>query len=330
MLYRSNLTQDLTADQIDGNFRELRDAIDAMIASNVNVGIDDFDVTGDQFTVLMTDHTTRGPFTLPTAQANDRGTWQALTPYFVQDTFSINGTLYSVSFDHTSAASFDPGANDGLGHDYYHAMFTEPANSLPTGGSVGMRLKKSGSGDFITTWDWNYLDDLFDVNLTHPADGESLIFNAGTGKWENGLAGVADFTADAHKWVTGFSGGLPVQAQPDFTDLSGVALDAQIEANTTEDLGNSTGAVNINTIGTKLMNMTGNVTSIVINDLVWFNAGAKHEITITATNSGHTYADSMGTVWVGGTPPTVSNSFRITYWTLDGGSNVFGKYETFV
>jgi hypothetical protein len=32
------------------------------------------------------------------------------------------GVTYLVEYPHTSAATFDPGANDGLGHNYYHLL----------------------------------------------------------------------------------------------------------------------------------------------------------------------------------------------------------------
>jgi hypothetical protein len=81
------------------------------------------DVSADQMFVTMADGTVFGPFTLPTAQWIFRPDgWQPTTLYSVDDVFSTNGSLYLVLFRHVSAATFDPSANDGAGHDYYQLL----------------------------------------------------------------------------------------------------------------------------------------------------------------------------------------------------------------
>jgi hypothetical protein len=87
--------------------------------------------------------------TLLSATFRDRGAWAIDTPYLVNDTFTANGALYRVLFDHTSDdTSFDPNANDGAGHDYYAAMLSSPGNSLPAGGAENMVVEKSSSTDY--------------------------------------------------------------------------------------------------------------------------------------------------------------------------------------
>lgn len=46
------------------------------------------------------------------------------------DFFTAQGALWQVTFPHTSAPTFDPGANDGLGHNYYKKVLSFPANPV--------------------------------------------------------------------------------------------------------------------------------------------------------------------------------------------------------
>ena len=144
----------LTAFEVDYNFYQHETRIAALESGSDSVGISYIVLHGDQLTFHMTDHTTQGPFTVPLTQFRDRGTWLPFTNYSINDTFSINGTLYLVIFNHTSQATFSAGANDGLGHDYYSAMITTPGSSLPTGGATNQVLSKSSSADFAVTWSW--------------------------------------------------------------------------------------------------------------------------------------------------------------------------------
>ncbi len=97
-----------------------------------------------------TDDTTDGPFDLPIAVFNDQGDWTIDTPYIVNDTFiAPDGGLYRVLFDHTSShTSFDPAANDGMGHDFYAAMIPPRGNVFPSGGAIGMYLRKNSTADY--------------------------------------------------------------------------------------------------------------------------------------------------------------------------------------
>jgi hypothetical protein len=138
----------------------------------VNVSIDDItQPTDDTLLVVMTDASTRGPFMLPIAGLRFRGEWAPDTGYLVNDMVTANGALYRVPFAHTSGSSFDPGANDGAGHDYYEQWLALPANSLPAGGAPRMNLKKSTSADYVMTWGF---DAASDVTFS-PSTGSTLI-----------------------------------------------------------------------------------------------------------------------------------------------------------
>ena len=149
----------LTPAQVDINFWDL---IQRMIAQEARpdaaAGIDHFEIVGVNMFVHMTDATVLGPYQLPVATFNDRGVWTPSTAYAVMDTFSINGGLYVVTFDHTSALTFDAGANDGLGHDYYQLMIQTPGAALPSGGAAGSLLKKTTTTDYAVGWGYTSAD----------------------------------------------------------------------------------------------------------------------------------------------------------------------------
>lgn len=119
-----------------------------------SASIDHFSVSGASFYVHMTDATVLGPYALPVATFFARGEWAPSTAYSVLDTFTINGGLYVVIFAHTSALTFDAGANDGMGHDYYVLMIQTPGSAMPVGGAVGQVVEKSTTSDFAVTWGW--------------------------------------------------------------------------------------------------------------------------------------------------------------------------------
>lgn len=150
----SNSGGNLSATQFDENTWWAYEQITALQARPIPSEIAYFVLTGDQLTVVMTDHTTRGPYTIPTSAFRFRGDWLPDTVYLVNDVFTINGNTYIVLVDHTSASTFNAGANDGLGHDYYGLMLSNPGNSLPTGGAVGQFLIKTTTTDFAVSWAW--------------------------------------------------------------------------------------------------------------------------------------------------------------------------------
>ena len=145
--------------QVDINFWDL---IQRMLAQEArpdpSAGIAYFEIVGVMMYVHMTDGSVLGPYELPVATFNDRGVWTAETVYSKMDTFSINGGLYVVVFDHTSGATFDPGANDGAGHDYYQLMLQTPGSSLPSGGAVGSLLQKTTETDYAVGWGYTTAD----------------------------------------------------------------------------------------------------------------------------------------------------------------------------
>jgi hypothetical protein len=161
----------LSAAQVDINFWDL---VQRMLAQEARpdaaAGIDHFEIVGIMMYVHMTDATVLGPYELPVATFLDRGEWAPDTVYSKMDTFSINGGLYVVIFNHTSEATFDPGANDGAGHDYYQLMIQTPGSAMPAGGAVGALLVKTTTTDYAVGWGYTSAD----VVTFDPADGSTL------------------------------------------------------------------------------------------------------------------------------------------------------------
>jgi hypothetical protein len=114
---------DLAAALIDRNFWALFSMIAALQDHAATDMIQSISASGNQLFVTMADGTVFGPFTLPTAQWTFRKEgWLPTTPYSPFDVFENNGSLYLVLFRHVSAATFDPAANDGAGHDFYRLI----------------------------------------------------------------------------------------------------------------------------------------------------------------------------------------------------------------
>jgi hypothetical protein len=145
----------LAAAEVDENFWELLSRL-AYLEDHGGppaVSIDYFSVNGSSLTIHMTDHSIRGPFQPPVANWRFRKEgWQPATFYVPQDVFAFNGSAYLVLFAHLSAATFDPDANDGMGHDYYGLLLTDPGDALPLGGDIGQVLAKRSAADLDMEW----------------------------------------------------------------------------------------------------------------------------------------------------------------------------------
>lgn len=164
---------DLTPVEVDTNFWDIIERIVTIEElPDPSAGIESFSVIGTDFYVQMTDATQLGPYPLPLVKFTARGAWTPSTPYVVMDTFDNGGALYMVLVNHTSALTFDAGANDGLGNEYYGLMLSTPSTVLPTGGSTGMALQKASGADFDTTWDFVLPDS--------GATGQALVKVSGT------------------------------------------------------------------------------------------------------------------------------------------------------
>lgn len=135
IIYRSVKGSNLTPTEVDGNFSDLDGRTTILEAQLPALTFDDLDfsVSGSDFYVHI-GTATYGPYALPVFSFVDlfRGEWLPSTDYAVNDLFTAPGGLYVVIFAHTSGTTFDPGANDGMGHDYYQALLKNPAIQVTT------------------------------------------------------------------------------------------------------------------------------------------------------------------------------------------------------
>lgn len=119
MLYRtedftrwgSSLGRDLTGGEVDGNFWELRKALNDLIANpGLPVSIASVTAVGNRLTFNMSDGSTIGPISLPVMAFRWRDVWTPSTTYSQMDIFKVVGVgLYMVTEDHVSpAGAFNP------------------------------------------------------------------------------------------------------------------------------------------------------------------------------------------------------------------------------
>lgn len=147
---------DLTATQVDLNFWNIFEAVLALQdAQTTTVSIDFITQPedGNQFFITLTNHQVLGPFFIPTSQWTPRGRWQPSTSYAPFNTVSdIDGNLYLVTVQHTSALTFNPFATDGEGHNLYVLIIVAPANAVPSNGVVGQYLVFTGGSPSFAQW----------------------------------------------------------------------------------------------------------------------------------------------------------------------------------
>lgn len=179
----------LDASEVDSNFWELAQAIfDLQNDPATPNGIASITVSGTQMTITLHDGTVMGPYTLPVLTFRWRGEWQPFTSYAVLDVVTVQLVgIFMAQVAHTSAAGpFDPG--------------------LVIGSAVWLQL--FGSADAS-------LGSLPDVALTGIADGDVLIWNDASDKWENtALGGMAYQEPDTVAITGGTVTGLPVPTAP--------------------------------------------------------------------------------------------------------------------
>lgn len=169
----------LQPNEVDLNFWEVVQQI-TDLSSSTNVGIDYITQdTSNTFTIHLTDHTTQGPFNIPSTTWTPRGNWTPNTVYAQNDVVIYNGTTYLVAVDHVSADTFDPNLLDGSPATLvYGEIVSSPGNSLPTGGTAGQALVKVDDADFNVRWLTTLLSGLGDVELTSPVlNGDAIVWS---------------------------------------------------------------------------------------------------------------------------------------------------------
>lgn len=227
---------DLDADQVDENFWTLFELIAALSDGHANQGIGIANITSSlgQVTFYLTDGSTRGPFTIPSAPLVGRGAWAPSTTYSVGDIVSHGSAAYLVVFDHTSQTTFSAGANDGVGDDYYQLLIDLSAGAgIPTGGQAKYALVKSALTDFAVQWVPLTLGGgyFFDVIVTSAVAGQVLTYDGfiwGPADPTGGGGGGSFVGTPAEGDLLVYRSGAltyntPKQAQIDQTDIFSLA-----------------------------------------------------------------------------------------------------------
>ena len=308
--------QNLTPVQVDTNFWQAIQDIAAKAPQGV--GIAGFSVTGNLMTVVMTDHTLMGPYTLPVANLVFKGEWIPEYSFFTNDIITHVGSTYIVLMNHVSAATFDPGANDGDGHDYYGLLLQNPEMVVPGGGAVGSFLRKTTTTDFTMAWQSAALQDLSNVTIASPVNGEALTYSRGG--WINAPSQIGSGLSIESS--SPLDTGQPLAYNgTTFTNTSTVDLPWSVPSGTsgTVTVDRSAGEV-------QQLTLTGNTTLSIVG---WPSAGQFARMVLQIDGSGGSYTVTWpsGTTWPGGTPPTMSaNGIDIyIFMSFDGGATVFGN-----
>lgn len=117
---------ELTLNEGDYNWFKIASDVNNLFTQMASVGSGIASITQPTpgtLLITLTDLTTFGPFTLPISPMNGRGEWLPNTAYAVNDLIYYGNSFYVVVFAHTSEATFDPGANDGSGNNFYDLVF---------------------------------------------------------------------------------------------------------------------------------------------------------------------------------------------------------------
>ena len=109
IIYRSDLTIDLTADQVDSNFRSVQTAIEALESDRPTPNeIVSTTQQGLSFSFNLQNGGVLGPITLPVVSFHFFDAWTPFTLRAELDTFVVDGVgIYTTLLAHTTGAAFD-------------------------------------------------------------------------------------------------------------------------------------------------------------------------------------------------------------------------------
>lgn len=125
LVFRRDLSRNLTAAEADGNIDDLNGRITTVEGVTASGGITSMTVSGSTLTLHFSDSTTQS-VDLGTANAYSlsdhvRGSWLPTTAYVKDDIFVYQGSLYVVAYPHTSAGTFDENSTTS-GHNNYKVI----------------------------------------------------------------------------------------------------------------------------------------------------------------------------------------------------------------
>jgi hypothetical protein len=169
LILRSVKGSNLTPNEADGNFTFLDGRITTLEGLPLGVGIASITVIGNQMTITLTDSSIQGPFTIPVAELNFRGEWQASTLYNVNDIVTHQNAVYQVLATHTSATSFDPGEVIDTATEVY-GLWISGATSASVQTQSGSTWDPTGAD--INTYNRFTTDDTAGCTITLPTNAD--------------------------------------------------------------------------------------------------------------------------------------------------------------
>lgn len=304
----------LTATEIDTNFYGLDQRITSIESNPIEPKqIANIIVSANQMSIYLNDATQYGPFTLPTATFNPRGTWASNTAYVIGDTFFVDLTVtndktktgtYLVLQDHQSDNTFNPAKTISNSLVYCQISLSPYFNKTitPTYNAT------IPAYTFI-----NYNDDIYlsleDVN---PANSNALntlitngkvinVSNTKTLQLKN-LADVEYYSQfQANKYLRVNSAGTMI----DYDDVYFTELDGS-PGNFT---GNSNKIVRVNSAGTSLEYHTLKFTDLSDTQSSYVGSGGKF-VTVKSDESGLEFTTGPSATFLAltDTPSTYSGS----------------------
>lgn len=173
--YRDEKGSNLTAAEVDQNFRELESMINGIVLPP-GVGLVSFSVVGNLLYANLTDASQVGPYILPTVSYTWRDEWTADTLYSVYDFFSVAGDgVYLVLREYQSPADdtsgpavFDPDVSDTEG-PLLQKMFGTPST-----GPLVLGFMEGTEVDYTSEFYGQYVQvdspDPFTLNILPEAD----------------------------------------------------------------------------------------------------------------------------------------------------------------
>lgn len=170
-VWGSGLGRPLHAFEFDGNNYTIAQAIAALEAAMPGAarGIESIVPSGNDLLITYTDATT-DTVPIPTTEINFRNAWLPGVDYAAfTDFFTAEGAFWQVIFPHTSDTTFDPGANNGLGDNYYKMVLQFPAVPVKTRTGTTFTFTPSDANSYnrftnaggcvITIADADFIDD---------------------------------------------------------------------------------------------------------------------------------------------------------------------------
>ena len=109
LIFRNQKGSNLTADEVDGNFKYLHERLqqleEGIMAPET---LEDITVSNGQITIKGSKGSVFGPFALPSASLSIKEAWSSQTPYSKNDLVQREGALYKARHSHKSDEVFDP------------------------------------------------------------------------------------------------------------------------------------------------------------------------------------------------------------------------------